>query len=67
MRNPYRYEADVMFTGLLEWDRRMKVPEKYLEEMPEAWEPVNSPAYQWFMKFKYMPIFSQLEDEGTTS
>ena len=26
-RNPYRYEADVLLTGLREWDRRMKVPE----------------------------------------
>ena len=54
-----------MLTGLREWDRRMKVPENYLEWMPEAYEPVNSPAYQWFVRFKYMPIVSQLEDEGT--
>ena len=63
--NPYRYEADVLLTGLREWDRRMKVSENYLEWMPEAWEPVDSPAYQWFVRFKYMPIVSQLEDEGT--
>ena len=35
MRNPYRFEADVLLTGLREWDRRMKVPENYLEWMPE--------------------------------
>ena len=33
--------------------------------MPEAWEPVDSPAYKWFVRFKYMPIVSQLEDEVT--
>ena len=44
--NPYRYEADVLLTGILEWDRRMNVPENYLEGMPEAYEPVDSPAYQ---------------------
>ena len=62
-RNPYRYEADVLLTWLREWDRRMKVPENYLEGMPEAYEPVDFPAYQWFVRFKYMPIVSQL-DEG---
>ena len=36
-RNPYRYEADVLLTGLRECDRRMKVPENYLEGMPEAY------------------------------
>ena len=46
---------------LLECDRRMKVPENYLEGMPEAYEPADSPAYQWFVRFKYMPIFAQLE------
>ena len=64
-RNPYRYEADVLLTGLQEWDRRLKVAENYLEGMPVAWEPVDSPAYQWFVRFKYIPIVSQLEDEGT--
>ena len=49
--------------GLREWDRRLKAPENYLEGLPEAWEPVDSPAYQWFVRFKYMPIFAQLEDE----
>ena len=51
-------------TGLREWDRRLKAPENYLERMPEAWEPVDSPAYQWFVRFKYMPIFAQLDDVG---
>ena len=64
-RNPYRYEADVLLTGLREWDRRLKTPENYLEGMAEAWEPVDSPAYQWFVRFKYMPILSQLEDESS--
>ena len=40
----------------------MKAPENYLEGMTEAWEPVDSPAYQWFVRFKYMPIMSQLDD-----
>ena len=62
MRNPYRYEPDVLLTGIREWDRRLKVPENYLEGMPEAYEPVDSPAYQWFVRFKYMPIFAQLEE-----
>ena len=43
----------------------MNVSESFLEGMPEAREPVDSPAYQWFVRFKYMPIVSQLEDEGT--
>ena len=30
-RNPYMYEADVLLTGLREWDRRLKVPENYLD------------------------------------
>ena len=55
-RNPFRYEPDVLLTGLLELDRRLKTPENFLEGMPEAWEPVDSPAYQWFVRFKYMPI-----------
>ena len=63
-RNPYRYEADVLLTGLREWDRRLKAPEIYLQGMSEAREPVDSPAYQWFVRLKYMPIFSQLEDGG---
>ena len=33
--------------------------------MAEAWEPVDSPAYQWFVRLKYMPILSQLEDESS--
>ena len=41
------------------------MPENYLEGMPEDYESVDSPAYQWFVRFKYMPIVSQLEDEGT--
>ena len=45
-RNPYRYEPDVLLTGLREWDRRLVGPENYLEGMSEAWEPVDSPAYQ---------------------
>ena len=48
-RNIYRFEADVLLTWLREWDRRTKVPENYLEGMPEAMEPVDSPAYQWFV------------------
>ena len=40
----------------------MKVPVNYLEGMPEAWEPVDSPAYQWFVRFKYMPIVSRLDE-----
>ena len=65
-RNPYRYEADVLLTGVREWNRRLKTPENYLEGMAEALEPVYSPAYQWFVRFKYMPILSQLEDAGNT-
>ena len=61
-RNPYRFEPDVLLTGLREWDRRLKAPENFLERMPEAWEPVDSPAYQWFVRFKYMPILAQLEE-----
>ena len=59
-RNPYMYEPDILLTGLREWNRRLKVPENYLEGMSEACEPVYSPAYQWFVRFKYMPIFAQL-------
>ena len=55
----------MLLTGLRECDRRLKAPENYLEGMPEAWEPVDSPAYQWFVRFKYMPIFAQLEEGGT--
>ena len=62
-RNPYRYEPDVLLTGLREWDKRLKAPENFLEGMPEAWEAVDSPAYQWFVRFKYMPILARL-DEG---
>ena len=61
-RNPYRFEPDVLLTGLREWDRRLKAPENYLEGMSEAWEPVDSPAYQWFVRFKYMQILSKLEE-----
>ena len=32
--------------------------------MPEAREPVDTPAYQWFVRFKYMPMASQLEVEA---
>ena len=64
-RNPYRYEPDVLLTGLPEWDRRLKAPENYLEGMAEAGELVDSPAYQWFVRFKYMPILSLLEDESS--
>ena len=35
-----------------------------MEEMPEAHEPVDSPAYQSFVRFKYMPLVARL-DEGT--
>ena len=68
-RNPFRFEADVLLTGLWEWDKLMKMSESYLEWMPEAREPVDSPAYQWFVRLKYMPIASQLQVEasvGTT-
>ena len=61
-RNPYMFEPDVLLTGLLECVRRLKAPENFLEGMPEAWEPVGLPAYQWFVRFKYMPIFAQLEE-----
>ena len=30
--------------------------------MLDAWVPVDSPAYQWFVRFKYMPILAQLEE-----
>ena len=63
-RNPFRFKADVLLTGLLERDRRINVTENYLEWMPGAWEPVYSPAYQWFVRFKYMPMASQLEVEA---
>ena len=62
-RNPFRYEPDVLLTGIREWDNRLKVPENYLEGMPGVYEPVDSPAYQWFVRFKYMPIFAQLEEK----
>ena len=52
----------MLLTGLREWNKRMKVPDNYLEGMPEAYEPVDSPAYQWFVRFKYMPILAQLEE-----
>ena len=39
-----RFEADVLLTGLREWDRRLKAPENYLEGLSEAWEPVDSPS-----------------------
>ena len=42
----------------------MKVSENFLEGMPEAREPVDSPAYQWFVRFMYMPIASHLEVEA---
>ena len=61
--NPYRYEADVLLTGLRAWDKEMKISENFLEWMAEAHEPVDSPAYQWFVRFKYMPIVARL-DEG---
>ena len=51
-------------TGLRAWDKTMRVPENFLEEMPEAYEPVDSPAYQWFVRFKYIQVVSQL-DEGS--
>ena len=41
----------------------MKTSENFLEGMAEAHEPVDSPAYQWFVRFKYMPIVARL-DEG---
>ena len=34
-----------------------------MEGTPEAYEPVDSPAYQWFVRFKYMPILAQLEEK----
>ena len=42
----------------------MKVSESYLEGMPEAMDPVDAPACQWFVRFKYMPMASQLEVEA---
>ena len=57
-RNHFRFEADVLLTGLREWDKLIKMSENYLEGMPEAREPVESPAYQWFVRFKYIPIAS---------
>ena len=45
-RNPFRFEADVLLTGLREWDKGMNVSESFFEGMPEAREPVDSPAYQ---------------------
>ena len=61
--NHYRYKADVLLTGLIAWDREIRMSETFLEWMPEAHEPVESPAYQWFVRFKYMPIVARL-DEG---
>ena len=63
-RNPFRFEADVLLKGLQEWYKRMKVSESFLEWMPEAREPVDSPAYQGFVRFKYVPMASQLEVEA---
>ena len=56
----------MFLTGLREWYRRLKAPDNHLEGIAEAWEPVDSPAYQWLVSFKYMPIFAQLEDAGNT-
>ena len=28
-----------------------------MERMPEALEPVDSPAYQWFVRFKYIRVW----------
>ena len=50
--NPFRFETDVSLTRLRECDKRMKVSENFLEGMPEAREPVDSPAYQLFVRFK---------------
>ena len=61
--NPYRYGADVLLTGLRAWDKEMKTSENFLEGMAEAHEPVDSPAYQLFARFKYMPIAAR-QDEG---
>ena len=55
----------MLLTGLLEWDRWLRAPENYLKGLPQAWEPVDSSAYQWFVRFKYMPMFAKLE-EGET-
>ena len=63
-RNPYRYEPDVLLTRLRECYRRLKAPENYLEGMPEAWEPVDSPAYQWFVRFKC--VIGNTSLEGST-
>ena len=41
----------------------MKTSENFLEGMAEEHEPVDSPAYQWFVRFKYMPILAQLEEK----
>ena len=41
----------------------MKTSENFLEGMAEEHEPVDSPAYQWFVRFTYMPIVARL-DEG---
>ena len=63
-RNHFRFEADVLLTGLREWNKRKKVSESFLEWMPEAREAVDSPAYQWFVRFTYMLMASQLEVEA---
>ena len=34
-----------------------------MEVMPEAREPVISPAYKWFVRFKYTPVVAQLETD----
>ena len=41
----------------------MKTSESFPEGMQEAHEPVDSPAYQWFVRFKYMPIVARLDEE----
>ena len=42
----------------------MKVSESFLDGMQEAMEPDDSPAYQWLVRFKYMPMASQLDVEA---
>ena len=53
-----------MLKWLREWDKRLKVSESFLEGKPDAREPVDSPAYQWFVRLEYMPMASQLEVEA---
>ena len=61
MEEPVLHTKDVMLTGMQEWDQKLKALEYFLEYMVEFHEPVYSSAYQWMVRFKYMPMFAEQE------